>query len=186
VPPDDGFGTLGDGTFNTPPLVEAADTGPFFHNNAILTLEAAVAFYDGDTFNDSPAGQILAALDPRGIGIRLDATQIEAIAAFLRVVNALENIRQSIELLERAEARWRDEDALTRAVEETDDAIRVLSEAGLHPDAVARLEEARRLTRRALRSFFGTRHRVRSAIREHEAARDLLVEAGTREVAGAD
>src|SRR5512143_2290081 len=27
VPPDDGFGTPGDGTFNTPSLVEAADTG---------------------------------------------------------------------------------------------------------------------------------------------------------------
>ena len=37
VPRDDGFGVPGDGTFNTPPLVEAADTGPFFHNNAIET-----------------------------------------------------------------------------------------------------------------------------------------------------
>jgi hypothetical protein len=29
MPPDDGFGSPGDGTFNTPPLVEAADTAPF-------------------------------------------------------------------------------------------------------------------------------------------------------------
>jgi len=55
VPPDGGFGTspnpnpqlgFGDGSFNIPPLVEAADTPPFFHNNAIATLEGAVAFYN--------------------------------------------------------------------------------------------------------------------------------------------
>ena len=40
--PDDGFGIPGDGTFNTPPLVEAADTGPFFHNNSVSTIEGAV------------------------------------------------------------------------------------------------------------------------------------------------
>ncbi|RMF59058.1 MAG: hypothetical protein D6743_16815, partial [Calditrichaeota bacterium] len=45
VPPDDGFGTPGNGEFNTPSLVEAADSGPFFHNNAVQTIEAAVAFY---------------------------------------------------------------------------------------------------------------------------------------------
>ena len=44
VPPDDGFGAPGNGEFNTPPLVEAADTGPFFHNNAVATIEEAVAF----------------------------------------------------------------------------------------------------------------------------------------------
>ena len=43
-PPDDGFGNPGNGEFNTPPLVEAADTGPFFHNNSVETLEGAVAF----------------------------------------------------------------------------------------------------------------------------------------------
>jgi len=53
VPRDDGFRTPGDGTFNIPPLVEAADSGPFFHNNAIETIEGAVAFYDGDSFNNS-------------------------------------------------------------------------------------------------------------------------------------
>ncbi|OLC38709.1 MAG: hypothetical protein AUH81_03525 [Candidatus Rokubacteria bacterium 13_1_40CM_4_69_5] len=100
VPRDDGFRTPGDGTFNVPPLVEAADTGPFFHNNAIETIEGAVAFYDGEAFNKSPAGRALAAADPRGVGIELDGTQIVAVAAFLRVINVLENIRQSIMLLE--------------------------------------------------------------------------------------
>ncbi|MDH3441787.1 MAG: hypothetical protein OEM63_13595, partial [Gammaproteobacteria bacterium] len=48
VPPDDGLGTPGSGEFNTPTLVEAADTGPFFHNNSVETIEGAVAFYNGD------------------------------------------------------------------------------------------------------------------------------------------
>ena len=65
VPPDDGFGVPGDGTFNTPPLVEAADTGPFFHNNSIDTIEGAVAFYNGAAFNNSPAGLFLASIDAR-------------------------------------------------------------------------------------------------------------------------
>jgi mono/diheme cytochrome c family protein len=51
-------GSFGDGTFNTPPLIEAADTGPFFHtattvsgasahNTAVATtIEEAIAFYD--------------------------------------------------------------------------------------------------------------------------------------------
>src|SRR5438094_3254292 len=76
VPADDGFGRPGDGTFNIPPLVEAASTGPFFHNNAIETIEGAVAFYDGDAFNNSPAGRFLASIDPQGKGIELDGTQI--------------------------------------------------------------------------------------------------------------
>src|SRR5204862_484876 len=83
---DDGFGTPWDGTFNVPALVEAADTGPFFHNNAIDAIEGAVAFYDGEAFNYSPAGRALAKADPRDKGIVLDGTQIVAIAAFLRVI----------------------------------------------------------------------------------------------------
>lgn len=79
VPRDDGFGRPGDGRFNVPPLVEAADSGPFFHNNAIETIEGAVGFYDGESFNNSPAGRALARLDPEGKGIELDGTQVVAI-----------------------------------------------------------------------------------------------------------
>lgn len=133
VPPDDGFGIPGNGQFNTPPLVEAADTPPFFHNDAVATIEGAVAFYDGEAFNNSPAGQVLAGAT--GGGIELDATQIEAVAAFLRVLNALENIRESIALLERKVG--------SRATHEIDDAIRVLAERQLHLDAVVVLRQAR-------------------------------------------
>ncbi|MEE8197073.1 MAG: hypothetical protein V3T69_07850, partial [Acidiferrobacterales bacterium] len=123
--------TPGDGTFNTPPLVEAADTGPFFHNNSIETIEGAVAFYSGDAFNNSPAGQLLAGFDPNNIGINLDATQIVEVAAFLRVINGLENIRVSIELLEQSsQAKGAQaKQLLKRAVAETNDSIDVLAGA---------------------------------------------------------
>ena len=179
VPPDDGFRTPGDGTFNTPPLVEAADTGPFFHNNAIDTIEGAVAFYNGVSFNNSPAGQALARVDPNGVGIRLDATQIVAVAAFLRVINALENIRVGIELLEgslRARSPEEAKELRERAIRETDDSIGVLEGGGLHPESLAHLREARRLTKTAIHSlFFGPKH-TRKAIGEQRKARALLVE----------
>jgi mono/diheme cytochrome c family protein len=182
VPRDDGFGTPGDGTFNTPPLVEAADTGPFFHNNSIETLEGAVAFYNGQAFNNSPSGRFLASTDPNGVGIRLDATQVVAVAAFLRVINALENIRQSIDLLERSLAlgffeRARADRLLELAVAETGDNIEVLGGGGLHPQALAQLEEARRLAERAARSLLSRRSLTREAIEAQAQARALLVEA---------
>ncbi|MGH8660924.1 MAG: hypothetical protein ACREUB_04080 [Burkholderiales bacterium] len=181
-PPDDGFGRPGDGTFNTPPLVEAADTGPFFHNNAIETIEGAVTFYNGDAFNKSPSGLALAKTDPRGVGIRLDATQVVAVAAFLRVLNALENIRQSIELLESSAAlgfasRKEARELLERAASETQDSIKVLDGAGLHPGAVAHLQKAAKLAENAARSFVRRGALTRQAVDEQRKARAQLTEA---------
>ncbi|WP_372526731.1 hypothetical protein [Piscinibacter sp.] len=179
VPPDDGFGTPGDGTFNVPPLVEAADTGPFFHNNAVATLEAAVGFYDGESFNNSPAGLFLAGIDPEHKGIELDGTQIAAIASFLRVLNALENIRSSIELLETARVRGDgadDASALQQAISETGDGIRVLTEGGLHPQAVLYLEQSLRLSRHAAHSWFRRADLLGEAIAAQKSARAELVQ----------
>lgn len=178
VPPDDGFGVPGDGTFNTPPLVEAADTGPFFHNNAIETVEGSVAFYNSDAFNNSPAGQVLAGIDPNGVGIDLEATQVVAVAAFLRVINALENIRASVELIEgglgKRFALFGDFDEQLRiAGFEIEDAVMVLSGAGLHPEAVAHLRRAGRLAAKARRSFF---RKKRLSNRSLEALADAKAE----------
>ncbi len=145
VPPDDGLGTPGTGEFNTPPVVEAADTGPFFHNNSVDTIEGAVAFYNGDAFNNSPAGQLL--VGATGSGINLDATQVLAVAAFLRVINALENIRSGDDLLDRAypEFRITEERQATlirRAGFEIEDAITVLAGSNLHPPAASDLRRA--------------------------------------------
>jgi mono/diheme cytochrome c family protein len=179
VPPDDGLGTPGDGTFNTPSVVEAADTGPFFHNNSIETIEGSVAFYNGDAFNNSPAGQLL--IGATGSGINLDGTQVVEVAAFLRVINALENIRQSIELLDAiAHKTYRTTQGakalLNRAGRETEDSIEVLSGAGLHPEAVANLKEALRLTKKASRSIFFKSRYAREAIERQKKARAELIE----------
>jgi hypothetical protein len=181
-PPDDGFGRPGDGTFNTPPLVEGPDAGPFFHNNAVETVEGAVAFYNGDAFNNSPAGRLLAQSDPRGVGIRLDATQVVAVAAFLRVLNALENIRLSIELLESSAQKGFAErkesgELLKRTVSETRDSIKVLDGGGLHPEAVAHLQKAKELAEKAASSFLRRRGLIEQAIDEQRNARAQLIEA---------
>ncbi len=177
VPPDDGLGTPGDGTFNTPPLVEAADTGPFFHNNAIETIEGAVAFYNGVAFNTSPAGQLLAGAT--GSGINLDGTQVVAVAAFMRVINALENIRSAVALLEQGRRLKRRlaRERLELALAETEDAIMVLAGGGLHPEAVRHLTEAKHLTEKAAHSIFFRGRLLRRAIKEQQKARAELTEA---------
>ncbi|HKY27126.1 MAG TPA: hypothetical protein VJM12_04190 [Pyrinomonadaceae bacterium] len=145
-PQDGGFGSgtsptggIGNGTFNTPVLVEAADTAPFFHNNAITTIEGAVDFYNSRAFNEAPGfGSLIGT-------IRLDATEVEAVAAFLRVINALENIRSSIDLENRAKVAVnfsQAQELLRLSITELQDAIDVLDCGGLHPDAVRRLREA--------------------------------------------
>ena len=60
--------------------------------------------------------------------------EVQAIAAFLRVLNAMENMRSSLSLAVRARGMSRDDDArdLARlAVAETNDAIKVLGAGGL-------------------------------------------------------
>jgi mono/diheme cytochrome c family protein len=151
MPPDDGFGAPGNGEFNTPPLVEAADTGPFFHNNVVTTIEEAVAFYNSAAFSNSPAGRALAAGTDGGI--RLDRDQVLAVAAFLRVINALENIRSSSALAEEAAGRTVEPDRakalLQRARSDAEDAAQVLREAGLHMSAVTLITESQALLQQA-------------------------------------
>lgn len=179
IPPDDGLGIPGDGTFNVPSLVEAADSPPFFHNNAVQTIEGAVAFYDGDAFNESPAGEMLADLDPEGNGIEIDATQIEAIAAFLRVINALENLRESEQMLQDsipARPSDRAKRLLRGAKAETEDARRVLAERDLHRAAVVELDAALRLIEREIAKPSRDGRETREAIDALHRARSEMVE----------
>jgi len=71
---------FGDGTFDAPPLIEAAATPPFFHNNSAATIEAAVGFFASPEFNQ-----------PAPI-ISLNTDKAAAIAAFLRAIGATELI----------------------------------------------------------------------------------------------
>jgi mono/diheme cytochrome c family protein len=174
-PADDGFGNPGNGEFNTPPLVESADTGPFFHNNSVETIEGAVAFYNGDAFTRSPAGQLL--IGATGSAINLDATQVVAVAAFLRVINALENLRAAAALLETASAyadgHARQRVLIDRAGFELQDAIEVIRGGGLNPAAIGELRAAHAAVQKA-RKRFGRKRQVEAAMAAIAAARSHL------------
>jgi cytochrome c peroxidase len=122
--------------FNTPPLVESADTAPFFHNHTVSDLESAVAFYGTPAFRDgefsigNPARQAI----PIAISDDPNDPEVQAIAGFLRVLNALENIRSSMNVAQRGRTMTSDADAhdlANLAFAETADAIKVLSEGAL-------------------------------------------------------
>lgn len=140
-------GGFGNGTMNVPPLIEAADTAPFFHNNSAETLEDAIRFYTSPVFGASPAGQ-------NGDGaFDLTDTEIDRIGAALRMLNSLENIRNGIAVAELAQ---RSVPALARArveevMAETEDAIQVLRDGPLtiSSDAISLLEQALALEREA-------------------------------------
>ena len=127
--------------FNSPPVVESADTGPFFHNHTAEDLEAAVAFYGTPSFQTG-----LFSIGRRFIPVAISQDpndpEVQAISAFLRVLNALENIRSSISVAQRATTMASEQDAhelASLALAETIDAIEVLSEGALaknHESAV--------------------------------------------------
>ena len=153
-PQDGGFGQtgvsptggFGNGSFNTPVLVEAADTGPFFHNNSIETIEGAVDFYNSRAFNEAPGfGSLIN-------GIRLEATEVVAVAAMLRVINVLENERSARDLINRIKIATNTTQIQTLAdlaISEIDDANEVLVGGGLHRTAQRAFTRARRNVRMA-------------------------------------
>jgi hypothetical protein len=146
TPPAGVFG-IGDGTFNTPVLVEAGDTGPFFHSNVVNTIEEAVNFYNSTQFNTAPG------FGAQIGGINLEATEVAAVGAFLRVINALENIRSALEIETRARnAKFLNDsvDLLKLSISELEDAVDVLHGGGLHPEAQQKLRRAIELDQQAL------------------------------------
>jgi hypothetical protein len=152
-PPDGGFGVtnfgfdcngkgardcFGDGSFNVPPLIEAADTEPFFHNHSAASIEDAVTFYTTDAaFLGSP--------------LPLSETDVRNIAAFLRVLNAAFNSAISIQRNNAALTLEKSRSEDTRATvnmllalsnSEATDAIEVLSHRKLHLRAIGLLKNA--------------------------------------------
>jgi len=198
-PPDGGFGTdkdggfsnvanpdgsFGNGTFNTTGLVEAADTPPFFHNNIVDTIEEAVDFYNSNEFNNSPAGGVIVQLT--GGGIDLLDFEVEQVAAFLRVLNTLENIRNVIAASNKAADAQRFPDAkkvLEVTIADCQDAIDVLNRRDaklktIDPLAVAHLQAAKRLLVEA-KSTSQRSHResqIKRAVQFAKAAQNRLVD----------
>jgi hypothetical protein len=158
VPRDGGFGAApcgangacGNGQFNTTTVVEAADTGPFFHSNLAFAfptrIESAVEFYRLPAFTQSPAGVFLFGGQPI-----VSPAQVITIGAFLRVINARDNIIQSVGLETRALSLSQSgaQDLLGLSIEELNDAITVLVNGNLHPIARQRLLEAIQLDQQA-------------------------------------
>jgi mono/diheme cytochrome c family protein len=152
----------GTGRFNVPPLIEAADTAPFFHNNSVNTLEEAIASYNGDSFNLSPGAKTSSGKDRR---VKLESSQVTAIALFLRTLNAIENIRSSNNLSRKSmDLRGKNaKETLKLAMADTEDAIDVLQGGMLlpYPEALARLEEALALEKKALHTEIGPMRNLR-------------------------
>jgi cytochrome c peroxidase len=133
-----GFGNSnGQIRFNTMPGIESVDTPPFFHNNAVNTIEEAVEFYNTDAFKKSFAGAL--------VPINMDATEVQNIATFLRVMNAIENIRSS-NAIDTGAVEEHDRSKAKRlaflASFDTQDGWQVLEAKGLHPLAVSKLKQA--------------------------------------------
>jgi len=179
-----GNGSFGNGAFNTPPLIEAADTAPYMHNNAVRTLEEAVAFYQSPNFSD-------------GIGVerlKLSPDQVGSIAAFLRTVNAVENIRLATGLFQKAKQEGCSSKTVSLALADTEDAYQVLegSEFKLFGEAVNLLKKAYDIGKSiegdeffdlsGFGSFFGDpscswsdSKKIKKAIAKLEQARTLIV-----------
>jgi len=146
LPGDDGFGTPGDHTFNVPPLAEAADTAPFFHNNAVNTIEDAVGFYFSPTFQASPSSFF--------IFNQLSTEQQGDLAAFLRVVNSASNIdevRKRVQYIKNVRSTG-NTDLLSIAIADTRDARTVLSAKQLSVSVQKQLTDAETQLKTALKA----------------------------------
>lgn len=165
LPLDGGFGNtgsppspIGNLTFNSVPLIEAADTGPFFHTDTTIagapafntptanTIEQAVAFYGSTAFANRPGGG--------GVPLPINATDISNIGRFLRGLNAIFNIQMAsnrivgarnlgtvIGNVARVATMQRRMAQMT--LFELDDAIRVLSDVNLNTAQANQVRSAR-------------------------------------------
>ncbi len=140
-----GMEGYGDGTFTTTSVIESADTGPFFHNNSAATLEDAIAHYSTPEFNQAKGRffpNFPVTMDP----VSLDDDEVSAIAAYLRVLNAIDNITHAQKAIEQAWFTPRSvagDGRIAFAESELEDAMQVLSESHLHLESRVRLLLAR-------------------------------------------
>jgi len=160
--PANANGSFGDQTFNSTPLIEAADTGPFFHTDTTVsgavafnassanTIEQATAFYTTPAFANSPSGG--------GAPLAMNATDITNIGRFLRAVNAVFNIQMAAKRLTGSRGIGnafgngtalqlaKQKELIVLAIVEIDDAIAVIQGAqggALNPTQLSRLQSAR-------------------------------------------
>jgi hypothetical protein len=180
---------FGDATFSPPPLIEAADTAPFFHNafrafsNGNDDIESAVQFYSLIPFSLSNGGK---ALEQRfGSPLNLTAEDGGRIARFLRILNGALNIdiaRQRLEAASALVSRFHDTRAdiqkrlMELAVVEMDDALADLATGNIYPVAQQRLGEGKSEIALGLAatSWSVRQNRISNAISRCLNARDLF------------
>ena len=124
----------------------------------------------GQRIVNSPAGRI-----------NLDATQIDAIATFLRVINTLDNIREVNVMLDAVVKNEylsgeHPKDLINRVEFDIDDAIMVLSGAGLYSHSVENLKQAKLLTREAADKPLSRIKLAKRAIEKMNKAKSVLIE----------
>jgi hypothetical protein len=136
----------GNAMMNVPPVVEAADTLPLFHNHSAPTVEAAIRFYTTDLFDPDPSD---------GLGpFELTDNRINQIAVFMRAINARENIRSA--LAQANDARWKARnlgdfrERVLLVVAETEDALQVLTEGPPEQDLLPLMPKVVRYWEKAL------------------------------------
>jgi hypothetical protein len=96
-----------------------------------------VAFYTSPQFRSSPSGFFV---------FDFSASQIADVGAFLRVINAGENLRQvrkRVEFVRRTRSSG-NTDLLTLAIADTRDAIEALAQKSLNPRARTILEDVKK------------------------------------------
>lgn len=140
--PGNGNENFGNGTFNTVSLVEAADSAPFFHANVAFTVEESIEFYASTEFG----GLIVFTTEER-----------DAVAAFMRAINALDNIenlaarraKKAIDALLISNPNANDviDFLLEVAIADTSDAIEVLEASDLHNSGDLPVNAVRQLDR---------------------------------------
>jgi cytochrome c peroxidase len=136
---------FGNGAFDAPPVIEAAATPPFFHNNIAPTIEAAVGFFASPEFN-SPNPIII-----------LNTDKATSIAAFLRAIGSVELIDRGIENGNSAIASsfFEGKTFIDSALANSRDAIKVLTEGvfSLFPEAQEELAKAQAFQKEARQAF---------------------------------
>jgi len=201
VPLDGGFGrnpidtdgdgvkdSFGNGGFNVPPLIEAADTGPMFHTNSSATLEDAIRFYTTEDFALSLVGFNFFRNRERRQPIPLTETDIRELGRLFRVLNTALNLQMALSRMDAALEIDRafgnrhlaiERGLLELAGAELEDALQVLG-------AVYQLHELEQgLLRRALleitaaRQSDGQRRRCEQLRAAREAVEAARVQLGT-------
>jgi hypothetical protein len=187
--PNNGFGN---NTFNTPPVIESADTLPGFHTNTFgpfpnaADIENVISFYATNLFLESPAAHDL---DVRFGAPSNVAPDIERIGRFIRALNVALNMDMAKQRLRAAQTilnRFHDQNLAVQkglinlATAEIDDALEVLTAARVtkpfYPVAVDRLNLAKTEIANALAgaTYVQRQGPLSNAISRVENARDQI------------